>query len=125
MRPPLSATRGSSEALAADPPVVVESDPEVPPLAPHITLQQAKAFAEVLVKGDPEEGNVVLGAAHQVLASILPEKVDTQFAGGPLLGRLRLPALLLWGEPRQPQTQERSDVSLLGAHALRAARSAE
>jgi thiamine pyrophosphate-dependent acetolactate synthase large subunit-like protein len=62
------------EALAADRPVVVEfkTDPEVPPLPPHITLKQAKAFAEALVKGDPEEGSVIVGAARQVLASVLP-----------------------------------------------------
>ena len=36
------------EALAADRPVVVEfkTDPEVPPLPPHITLKQAKDFAD-------------------------------------------------------------------------------
>jgi pyruvate dehydrogenase (quinone) len=64
------------EALAADRPVVVEfkTDPEVPPLPPHITLKQAKAFAEALVKGDPEEESVVLGTARQVLASVLPGK---------------------------------------------------
>ena len=34
------------EALAADRPVVVEvyTDPNVPPLPPHITLAQARAF---------------------------------------------------------------------------------
>jgi pyruvate dehydrogenase (quinone) len=64
------------EALAADRPVVVEfkTDPEVPPLPPHITLKQAKAFAEALIKGDPEEGGVIAGTARQVLSSILPGK---------------------------------------------------
>ena len=62
------------EALVADRPVVVEfkTDPEVPPLPPHITLKQAKAFAEALIKGDPEEGGVIAGTARQVLSSILP-----------------------------------------------------
>jgi pyruvate dehydrogenase (quinone) len=62
------------EARAADPPVVVEfkTDPEVPPLPPHITLKQATAFARALLKGDPEEGSVIVGAARQVLASVLP-----------------------------------------------------
>src|SRR5579885_930152 len=62
------------EALAADRPVVVEfkTDPEVPPLPPHITLKQATAFARALLKGDPEEGSVIVGAARQVLASVLP-----------------------------------------------------
>ncbi len=64
------------EALAADRPVVLEfkTDPEVPPLPPHITLKQAKAFAEALIKGDPEEGGVIAGTARQVLSSILPGK---------------------------------------------------
>ena len=43
------------EALAARVPVVLEmkTDPEVPPLPPHINLTQAKAFTSMLVKGDP------------------------------------------------------------------------
>jgi pyruvate dehydrogenase (quinone) len=62
------------EALAADRPVVLEvkTDPEVPPLPPHITLQQAKKFTETLVKGDPNESRVIAGTARQVLESILP-----------------------------------------------------
>ena len=64
------------EALAADRPVVLEvkTDPEVPPLPPHITFEQAKHFAETLIKGDPHEGGVIMGAARQVLASIIPAK---------------------------------------------------
>jgi pyruvate dehydrogenase (quinone) len=64
------------QALASDIPVVLEvkTDPEVPPLPPHITLQQAKNFARVLIKGDPNESGVIKGAARQVLESILPGK---------------------------------------------------
>src|SRR5437868_11694818 len=66
------------EALAADRPVVVEfkTDPEVPPLPPHITLKQAKAFVATLWKGDPDESGVILGTARQVLSSILPGSSD-------------------------------------------------
>ncbi|WP_298255793.1 thiamine pyrophosphate-requiring protein [Bradyrhizobium sp.] len=62
------------EALAADRPVVLEvkTDPEVPPLPPHITLQQAKKFTETMIKGDPNEAGMITGAARQVLESILP-----------------------------------------------------
>ena len=62
------------EALAADRPVVLEvkTDPEVPPLPPHISLQQAKKFTETLIKGDPREGSVIAGTARQVFESILP-----------------------------------------------------
>ncbi|WP_375778702.1 thiamine pyrophosphate-requiring protein [Bradyrhizobium sp. ma5] len=62
------------QALASDVPVVLEvkTDPEVPPLPPHITLQQAKNFATALAKGDPNETGVIRGAARQVLETILP-----------------------------------------------------
>ena len=43
------------EALAARGPVVLEAvtDPEVPPLPPHIEFDQARQLASALVKGDP------------------------------------------------------------------------
>jgi pyruvate dehydrogenase (quinone) len=49
------------EALAADRPVVLEAvtDPEVPPLPPHITLEQAKALSSALLHGDPHAGRIV------------------------------------------------------------------
>jgi pyruvate dehydrogenase (quinone) len=64
------------QALASDMPVVMEvkTDPEVPPLPPHITLQQAKNFTLALMKGDPDEESMIKGAARQVLESILPGK---------------------------------------------------
>ncbi len=66
------------EALAADRPVVLEvkTDPNVPPLPPHITLAQAKAFASTLLKGDPEESEVIKGTVREVLASVLPGQRD-------------------------------------------------
>jgi pyruvate dehydrogenase (quinone) len=61
-------------ALASDRPVVLEvkTDPEVPPLPPHITLEQARNFASMLLKGDPDEAGVLLGSARQMLSSVLP-----------------------------------------------------
>jgi pyruvate dehydrogenase (quinone) len=50
----------------------VKTDPEVPPLPPHITLQQPKNFTDSLLKGDPREGSVIAGTARQVLESVLP-----------------------------------------------------
>jgi pyruvate dehydrogenase (quinone) len=49
------------QALASDTPVVLEvkTDPEVPPLPPHITLKQAKNFTSALLKGDPNESGVM------------------------------------------------------------------
>src|SRR5690606_16733244 len=49
------------EALASDRPVLLEfkTDPNVPPLPPHIKLEQAKKFASVLLHGDPDEKGVI------------------------------------------------------------------
>jgi pyruvate dehydrogenase (quinone) len=49
------------EALAADRPVVLEvkTDPEIPPLPPHIRLEQAEEMAKAMVKGDPERMGVM------------------------------------------------------------------
>jgi len=64
------------QALASDVPVVLEvkTDPEVPPLPPHISLQQAKHFSEAMLKGDPDEAGVLKGTARQVFEAILPSK---------------------------------------------------
>jgi pyruvate dehydrogenase (quinone) len=61
-------------ALAADRPVVLEfkTDPEVPPLPSHITLDQARHFMTTIGKGDPSEGSMLAGVARQVLSAILP-----------------------------------------------------
>ncbi len=62
------------QALASDRPVVLEvkTDPNIAPLPPHITLAQAKAFATTLFKGDPDQGNVIIDTARQVLGAVLP-----------------------------------------------------
>src|SRR5437763_3869704 len=62
------------EALAADRPVVYEAitDPEVPPLPPHIRLDQAKHMAKAMVKGDPAAPAI----AKQSLAGKLRELVN-------------------------------------------------
>ncbi|HEX4377554.1 MAG TPA: thiamine pyrophosphate-requiring protein [Steroidobacteraceae bacterium] len=62
-------------ALLARQPVVLEvhTDAQVPPLPPHITLQQAKHFMSTLAKGDPNEKGVIAGTAKQLLSAILPK----------------------------------------------------
>lgn len=62
------------QALASDVPVLIEfkTDPDVPPLPPHIKLDQARRFATTLLKGDPDEAGVIVQTAKQVLASVLP-----------------------------------------------------
>ena len=59
------------EALAARLPVVLEfkTDPEVPPLPPHISFEQMRNFTSMLVKG---EGNILKDTARQVLSAFLP-----------------------------------------------------
>jgi pyruvate dehydrogenase (quinone) len=64
------------EALASDRPTVLEvkTDPEVPPLPPHITLKQAKNFASAALAPDPHESNMLVGAAKEMLSTVLPGK---------------------------------------------------
>jgi pyruvate dehydrogenase (quinone) len=71
---PEALAAGWDEALAADRPVVLEvkTDPEVPPLPPHITLEQARHFSEALVKGDPRSGGIIKETARQVFGKVLP-----------------------------------------------------
>jgi pyruvate dehydrogenase (quinone) len=61
-------------ALAADRPVVFEAitDPEVPPLPPHITLEQAKAMSSALLAGDPSASQIVKQAFKQKAEEFLP-----------------------------------------------------
>ncbi|WP_434623834.1 thiamine pyrophosphate-requiring protein [Pseudomonas sp. Z1-29] len=62
------------QALAAERPVLIEfrTDPDVPPLPPHIKLEQAKKFASTLLQGDPNERGIVVETAKQVLGALLP-----------------------------------------------------
>jgi pyruvate dehydrogenase (quinone) len=61
-------------ALAADRPCVIEAvtDPDVPPLPPHITLKQARAFAESMLHGDEDTGGMIRQSTKEVLATFLP-----------------------------------------------------
>jgi pyruvate dehydrogenase (quinone) len=68
------AMRGAwEEALASDRPVVLEvkTDPEVPPLPPHITFEQAKKMAHAMAKGDPERTGVMEKAFRGKLTEFL------------------------------------------------------
>jgi pyruvate dehydrogenase (quinone) len=65
-----------TDAFAADRPVVLEAytDPDVPPLPPHITLKQAQAFATTLIKGDPSEWRVIKETAKELVADLMPSR---------------------------------------------------
>ncbi len=62
------------EALAADRPVVLEAvtDPEVPPLPPHITLEQAKALTSALAKRDPGARGIIRQSLRDKVEEFLP-----------------------------------------------------
>ncbi len=65
---------GWDQALSADRPVVIEAvtDPEVPPLPPHITLEQAKALSSALLAGDPNTSRIVRQSFRQKMQEFLP-----------------------------------------------------
>lgn len=54
-------------AFAADRPVVIEAvtDPNVPPLPPHVQPQQARHFLRALLRRDPDAVEMVRAAARQ------------------------------------------------------------
>jgi pyruvate dehydrogenase (quinone) len=64
------------QALASDRPFVLEvvTDPDVPPLPPHITLKQAKAMTFALAKGDPDFGDIVRQTLKDKVAEYLPSR---------------------------------------------------
>jgi len=66
--------RAWDQALAADRPVVYEAftDPEVPPLPPHITIDQARALTSALRKGDPNAGQIVRQSFRQKVEEFRP-----------------------------------------------------
>jgi len=61
------------EALSADRPVLYGAitDPEVPPLPPHITLEQARHFMTAMA-GDPDRGAMVKQSFRQKIEEFLP-----------------------------------------------------
>ena len=63
-------------ALAADRPTVLEvkTDPEVPPLPPHITFKQARNMMHAVLKGDPDEAGLIKGSLKQIAAAFTHEK---------------------------------------------------
>ena len=64
------------EALNADRPVIIDAhtDPEVPPLPPHITLQEARNLAKSVLHGDPNRGHLIAQSFKDVVENFLPHK---------------------------------------------------
>jgi pyruvate dehydrogenase (quinone) len=65
-------------ALAADRPTVVEmvTDPNVPPLPPHLTFEQAKAYLSALIKRDPDSLRMVTASAKEWWDGVRPRSVN-------------------------------------------------
>jgi pyruvate dehydrogenase (quinone) len=64
------------QALQADRPVVLEAytDPNVPPLPPHITLEQARGYLSSLLKGDADTRGVIKHSLREFAETLLPHK---------------------------------------------------
>jgi pyruvate dehydrogenase (quinone) len=73
---PEQIARAWDEALSADRPVVYEAyvDPDVPPLPPHITFEQAMHFAKSILKGDLEAGGVIKQSLKGMVDKLTPKK---------------------------------------------------
>jgi pyruvate dehydrogenase (quinone) len=63
-------------ALNADRPVVIDAhtDPEVPPLPPHITIQQARNFMKSVLHGDVGRGAMIRQSFKDAVENYLPHK---------------------------------------------------
>jgi len=66
------------QALAADRPFVldVRTDPDIPPIPPHATFEQAKDAAMALLKGDPDRWGVLKKGLLTKAREILPGSGD-------------------------------------------------
>jgi pyruvate dehydrogenase (quinone) len=57
-------------AMGADRPVILEvyADPDVPPLPPHITFKQARAYTSAILKGDADSAGIIKQSVKQIFA---------------------------------------------------------
>ncbi|HEX4092760.1 MAG TPA: thiamine pyrophosphate-requiring protein [Trebonia sp.] len=64
------------QALAADRPTVLDfrTDPDVPPIPPHATFEQAKDLAKALLHGDPDSVGIVKEGLMAKVKEVLPGK---------------------------------------------------
>ena len=62
--------------LRADRPALLEAvvDPEMSMLPPHIKPEQAKSFAMSALRGDPEEGPMIVQSVKSILAGMIPHR---------------------------------------------------
>ena len=74
MRDPDQLRPAWEQAFAAAGPTVIDvyCDPEVPPIPPHATLDQAVAMVESVLGGDPSAVHLMVQGAKEKLQEILP-----------------------------------------------------
>ena len=62
------------QAFTSDRPVIINAitDPEEPPLPPHVTLQQAKSMTESVLKGDPAGVRDMVTAVREKVEEFIP-----------------------------------------------------
>jgi len=67
------------EALSANRPTLLEmvTDPNVPPLPPHVTSKQAKAYVSALVHRDPQAAQVMIATAKEWWDGLFPAKAES------------------------------------------------
>lgn len=71
---PIEVGRAWDAALSADRPTLVEmvTDPNVPPLPPHVTMKQARAYLSALMQGDPDATKIIVASFKQTWDSLFP-----------------------------------------------------
>ncbi|RST53054.1 thiamine pyrophosphate-requiring protein [Variovorax sp. MHTC-1] len=64
------------EALAADRPTVLEmvTDPNVPPVPPHVTAKQVKGYLSAVLKRDPDSVGMLIATAKEWWDGMFPPK---------------------------------------------------
>jgi pyruvate dehydrogenase (quinone) len=64
------------EALHSDRPVVIDAhtDPEVPPLPPHISAAQARHFLSSMLHGDPATGHMLRQSLKDMAENWIPHR---------------------------------------------------
>jgi pyruvate dehydrogenase (quinone) len=63
------------QALSANRPTVLDfhTDPDIPPIPPHVTVAQAKSTAEALARGDEDRWGIIKEGAKEKMQDFLPK----------------------------------------------------
>lgn len=64
------------EAFNADRPTLIEvyTDPDVPPIPPHLTFEQVRHYSAAIIKGDPDRAGVVKASIKDIFSGIFSRK---------------------------------------------------